>query len=624
MAFARKIYSLIVLSLAGWLLAGCGGGGIGPVDISDAVVSGTVRGRVQLDSPLVGAVVVLKSRDGKTLRGTATTDQDGRYAIETDDARRGLQVMASGGTTQEGAFKGSLSTYIEPFIAEYDVNLSPVTTLANRYRTAGGKSMEEAKRRIVLYLNLTPGRSIYADFSHGQDFNSVQFMHQARGQDFDAFVGRLVTEALASEEAQRSFPPLLGGWEDEMASSMAMDLVRRAAQFAGPVGDVAIEFAAGHLLSLIFGGKDDSALEAVFSKLNDISRQLDALAVSVSDIRRELDELKVLQRVTVTEPTINTIKTVLTRLQSLKGETGELGIQERRRVEELILSGLGDDKIMIISNMLNGELGYGAETPIMTYGKYLVGGKNFWSQADANKMKSFIEFYDALNIQMYYLVMEAENAKSIRETGRYSPRLPLLLKELETARKKYIQFVPKDLPTEEVFIDMATSRMWTGPYLSTWGQYANAGNFVPAKLKETYPEWKLPQHDEPRGSFTNGRGQGLLHVGFPEKLLTQKIGKNSRPVANMGVIWPRSTNRQYSGCQQFYEIDRWVNPPDIVEYISEGQTCHYVDLARGVDENTGRILIQKNPAGREIGFYLNAKVPSEDMKAYIPWVAVKN
>lgn len=620
MMFVRKMYLFLLFSLAGLLLAGCGGGDIGSVDISNAVVSGTVRGQVQLDSPLVGATVVLKARDGQVLRGTATTDQNGRYEIVTDDARRGLQVLASGGTTRQGDFSGTVSTYIEPFITEYDVNLSPVTTLANRYSSAEGKTIEQAQRRIALYLNLTPGRSIYADFSHGQDFNSAIFMRQAQGLGFDAFVSSLVNEALASDAAQRSFVPLLAGWQDDLASAMTMDLVRKASHFAGPVGDVAVEFAAGQLLSLVFGEKNDSALDAVFSKLDDISRQLDALAVSVSDIRRELDELKVLQRVAVTEPTINTIKTVLIRLKSLKGVTGELGIQERRRVEDLILSGLGDDKNMIISNMLNGELSYGGETPIMAYGKYLVNGKNFWSQADANKMKNFIEFYDTLNIQMYYLVMEAENAKSIRETGRYSPRLPLLLNELEAARNKYTQFIPKNLPTEDVFIDTATSRMWTGPYLSTWGQYANAGTFVATDLKALYSEWLLPKNGDALDSFVNGRDQGLVRLGFPEKLITQKIGQNSRPVTSMAIIFPQRLNRSYFGCNQYYKpysIGEW-------RYEDEWHTCYYVNMTRGAIENTGNIWMNQNPAGQEAGFYLYANVPPQDMKKYIPWMALKN
>ena len=619
MMFVRKMYLFLLFSLAGLLLAGCGGGDIGPVDISNAVVSGTVRGQVQLDSPLVGATVVLKARDGQVLRGTATTDQNGRYEIVTDDARRGLQVLASGGTTQQGDFAGTVSTYIEPFIAEYDVNLSPVTTLANRYSNVNGKTIEQAQRRIALYLNLTPGRSIYADFSHGQDFNSAIFMRQAQGLGFDAFVGSLVNEALASDSAQRSFVPLLAGRQDDLASAMAMDLVRKtASHYGGPVGEVAVDFAGGWLLTLVFGEKNDSELEEVFNKLNDIRRQLDALSASVSDIRRELDEVKVLQRVAVTEPIINTIKTVLTRLESLKGEKGESGIQERRRVEDMILSGLGDNKIMTISNMLNGELSYGDETPIMAYGKYLT--KSFWSEADANKMRNFIEFYDSLNIQMYYLVMEAENAKSIRETGRYSPRLPLLLNELEAARNKYTQFIPKNLPTEDVFIDTATSRMWTGPYLSTWGQYANAGTFVATDLKALYSEWLLPKNGDALDSFVNGRDQGLVRLGFPEKLITQKIGQNSHPVTSMAIIFPNTINRPYFGCKQyyrFYGIGEWT-------YEDEWHTCYYVNLVKGALENTENIWMKDNPAGRGAGFYLYAKVPPQDMKKYIPWMAVKN
>lgn len=619
MMFVRKMYLFLLFSLAGLLLAGCGGGDIGPVDISNAVVSGTVRGQVQLDSPLVGATVVLKARDGQVLRGTATTDENGRYEIVTDDARRGLQVLASGGTTQQGDFAGTVSTYIEPFIAEYDVNLSPVTTLANRYSNVNGKTIEQAQRRIALYLNLTPGRSIYADFSHGQDFNSAIFMRQAQGLGFDAFVGSLVNEALASDSAQRSFVPLLAGRQDDLASAMAMDLVRKtASHYGGPVGEVAVDFAGGWLLTLVFGEENDSELEEVFNKLNDIRRQLDALSASVSDIRRELDEVKVLQRVAVTEPIINTIKTVLTRLESLKGMKGEPGIQERRRVEDMILSNLGDDKIMTISNMLNGELSYGDETPIMAYGKYLT--KSFWSEADANKMKNFIEFYDSLNIQMYYLVMEAENAKSIRETGRYSPRLPLLLNELEAARNKYTQFIPKNLPTEDVFIDTATSRMWTGPYLSTWGQYANAGTFVATDLKALYSEWLLPKNGDALDSFVNGRDQGLVRLGFPEKLITQKIGQNSHPVTSMAIIFPNTINRPYFGCKQyyrFYGIGEWT-------YEDEWHTCYYVNLVKGALENTGNIWMKDNPAGRGAGFYLYAKVPPQDMKKYIPWMAVKN
>lgn len=625
MFLIRRMYLFLLFSVTGLLLSGCGGGGdIGPVDISNTVVAGTVRGRVQLDSPLVGATVVLKSRDGQTLRGTATTDQEGRYEIVTDDARHGLQVQASGGSTQQGAFTGTVSTYLEPFVPQYDVNLSPVTTLANRYRNLGGKTIEQAQRRMALYLNLTPGRSIYADFSHGKDFNSATFMRKAHGLNFDNFVDSLVNEALASEAAQHSFAPLLTGWEEDLASKMAMDLARKAAQWAGkasgPGGDVVVEFAAGQLLNLVFGGKNDSALDAVFSKLDNISRQLDTLTASINDIQRELYELKVLQRVAVTEPAINNIKTVLTYLKRIKDLKGEPGIEERKRLESMILSSLGDDKIMIISNMLNGELGYGTETPIMTYGNYLLSGKYFWSQADANKMRDFIEFYDTLNIQMYYLVMEAENAKSIRETGLYSYRLPLLLKELEEARSKYTKFIPKNLPTEDVFIDIKTSRMWTGPYTSTRGQYASAGNFVADNLKAVYPEWNLAKWDKDHKleSFMSG-GQGLVRRGFPEKLITQKIGQNPRVAGSMSLISPRAHNRAYFGCEQYYK-DYFINN---IFYEDEWHTCHYINLITGVKQDSGRVWINRNPGGRDADFYLYATIPTEDMKAYIPWMAPK-
>src|SRR5690606_41470490 len=68
---------------------------------------------------------------------------------------RSLRVVALGGSTYSGgSFRGTLSAYVEPFDADFDVSLTPVTTMADRLRVVDGRPAAQAEQRIANYLAL--------------------------------------------------------------------------------------------------------------------------------------------------------------------------------------------------------------------------------------------------------------------------------------------------------------------------------------------------------------------------------------------------------------------------------------------------------------------------------------
>lgn len=613
----RKIFFSLLILIVGVGLSACGGAGSGTVDIADTVALGPVRGRVLLDSPLVGATVELRSRDGKTLRGTAVTDENGRYEIATDDARYAMQVRASGGRTHKGEFVGKVTAYVEPFMTDYAVNLSAVTTLADRYREVSGLAYGLVQRRIQTYLNLTPGRSIYADFTHARDFSSATFMNRSRELGFDFFVEVLVNEAMASETAKHPFLPLLQGWENDLASEVAMDLVKKAAQFAGPVGDVVVNWAAGQLMSLVTGGKNDAAIAVVYEKLQEISTKLNVLQTTVDALRKDVAELKVLDGLRVLEETINNIRTAMRKLEALQQSTGADRESKRIELEEFIEKSLDDTKIELISNVMNGLVTYGY-SPVRSYASYLATSQKFWGQAEVNKMVNFVEYYDALNVQMYYLRIEAANSKSIRTTGNYSKDVPDLVNTLEEGRKKYLALVPKDLPSEDTFIELLNKRMWWGGVHTQWKNFDKVLGMMPDKLKLAYSDWKLPQNGINFDSFSVGK-MLLAGNGFPAAIV---IDESKGVNTSIASIYPRRYGMYpYIGCDQYVtdggsfcnEMGCFPQQPDIY------QICADMNLMSGRLNVVKYFIPRGNPADLATNFFTYRDLSSDEIGDYFPW-----
>lgn len=76
---------------------------------------------------MVSAHVSLETHDGQPLAGTAVTDENGAFEVPVAEARYGLRVVAVGGSTaRRGAISGVLSAYVEPFVADIKVPLTPV------------------------------------------------------------------------------------------------------------------------------------------------------------------------------------------------------------------------------------------------------------------------------------------------------------------------------------------------------------------------------------------------------------------------------------------------------------------------------------------------------------------
>jgi len=392
--------------------------------------------------------VQLYTHDGQLLPGEAYTDDNGEFEIAVAEARYGLRVVARGGATQKGGdFVGTLSAYVEPFDAELPVPLNPVTTLADRLRIGGGLTADEAESRIATYLALEPGRSVRADFRHLHDFNSGVFMAAVTDYgSFDALVDELVAEALAAPEAQRRFAPGLEGVE-KWASEIAMELIKSAVDEVG-------SSLAGQILAALGLGDDFSG---VLRQLEVISRQLTALQATVDEIARDVKELKVNLAVEVAKELVNDIHTLWFDLQHLDRFSGATLEDEKQRIYNEI------DKLypkrQLISNMLHGNLG--TPSPIQIYAEFLRDTSRFYSMQHYNKLRDFVEFYDALNVQLYYLLIEAENWRT-RDWPEPSQRVAALAAEIEADRKRYRARLPEPLPNESTFIEIPTLRMWYG------------------------------------------------------------------------------------------------------------------------------------------------------------------
>lgn len=469
---------------------------------AEQVVPGPVRGRVLLDEPLVGAAITLETHDGQLLPGTGMTDEAGVFEIPVTEARHGLRVVAVGGSTSTGGtFRGSLSAYVEPFDADFDVFLTPVTTMADRLRILDGRSAAEAELRIANYLALEPGRSIGTDFRTLRDFNHGVFMNDAAAYGFDALVNSIVAEASTDPNAQRrfsiDFPQVT-----PLASHIGMELIKSAVSGAG-------SSFAGSVLAKI--GLDGGAT-AVLSQLQAIRNQLNALQATVDGIARDVKQVKTALSSEIAKETISFVKTTWADLQNLEHLSGAQLERERLRIENFILTELAPRRA-IISHMLNGELGADG-SPIRLYAEYLRDSTTFYSIDHYNKFFNFVEFYDGLNTQLYYLVIEARNAQALRETGQRSGLVAPLEQEISAARARYRAFLPRELP-KDWFIGHKTKRLWYAtPYYDDrawWGTYEWE------LRKEGQGTWSLPSLNTLAGDFSGGR-QAVINRGVPAHL----------------------------------------------------------------------------------------------------------
>lgn len=503
----------VALVMVCWIVAGCNGGSsssTGPVAV-DQIVSGPVRGTVMTDEPVVGALVQLYTHDGQPLPGEALTNANGIFEIPVDEARYGLQVVAIGGSTaSSGHFAGTLSAYIEPFEAEFGVPLTPVTTMVDRLRLTAALPAAEAEQRIATYLGLESGRSVRSDFRYLHDFNSSAFMADSTPFGFDGLVDMAVAEAAADPEMERRYRLLQ---LSPLASMLGMELIK------GAVSGTSSSLT-GHLLAKM---GLDSGTAAILGQLQTISRQLSALQATVDDIARDVKELRVSLSVEGAKDLINSILTLWHDLENLDRFSGSALEQEKLRIfheiERLY------PRRMLISNMLNGNLG--TISPIQLYAEFLRDTNHFYSQKHYNMLHDFIEFYDVLNVQLHYLLIEAENWRSRNDAQGAAQRVAALEKEVSAGRNRYRARLPKPLPNESTFIEISTLRMWYSDR-EWWGHFPGTSlpiNRTTVAVKdELIPEelrvmggWVVPSGDDLRRGFL-GRQPAIVARGAPAHL----------------------------------------------------------------------------------------------------------
>lgn len=439
---------LSVLLLFAW---GCGESSSEEASpAEDALVSGPVRGFVWTDEALVDATVELQTYDGRPVAGTARTGPDGAFEVEVDEVNAGLRVIVTGGSRGDEAFDGTLSAYLFPFDSDWEVFVTPVTTMADRLRLRG-IAPADAERRLAAYLGLRPGRSIRSDFRFLHDFNSGEFMREARNRGFDAFVDEIVSEIFTDPEAHRSFSQdLLQA--PRLASALGMELIK------GAVGEVGGTLAGKLLASL---GVEDAADESakILRTLQEINQQLLVLQATVDEIAREVKLVQVNLATESAKEVIGFTRTTWKDVQNLAKLSGDEQERARRRTIDFIIHTLSHHRDKI-ADMLNAELST-ADSPIQLYAEYLRDSHRFYSVGLNNRFIDFIEFYDAYNVWLHYLLFDALHSEALLATGKPSEEVPLIAEQFQAARNRYLQRLPpKEWPHSGMFIEIPTLRMW--------------------------------------------------------------------------------------------------------------------------------------------------------------------
>lgn len=529
----RKMLS-VAAAVVCLVLAGCDGGSSSSsrTPAADRIVPGPVRGTVIADEPVAGALVQLYTHDGQLLPGEALTDHDGAFEIPIADARRGLRVVATGGSTaSQGHFHGTLSSYIEPFDNAFEVPVTPVTTMVDRLRLSSHYSAAEAELRMAFFLDLEPGRFVRSDFRYLRDFNSRVFMRATAPVGFDSLVDELVAEAAKDSSSQRRFPNELPQGS-ALASVLALELVKGAVHGSGSA-------VAGSLFAKI--GLDSGTAE-ILGELRAIRQQLSALQALVEDVARDVQKIKTDLSVQQAVALISRIKTINNDIELMEQLAGKAGNEQalkdlRDRTIRYLLNTIYYDR-NLRSDLLNGDLNPDGDSPIQYYAEYI--GKNtyFYSSAHYKKFVSFVEFYDAYNILLHYLLMDALNSESILKTGKPDPLVPLIAEDLERARNRYLARLPRALPDESAFIEVSTLRMWYGtwflkgrhPFLPDRSYYEKPWNIItkPGPLKygvmpeelESLGGWMLPFTDDFDRGMNKGGLQGIINRGAPAHLFT--------------------------------------------------------------------------------------------------------
>jgi len=574
-----KTTRLKILSLLGGLAcliaAGCGGGSSSSdapqpeTPSPDMVVPGPVRGSVITDRPVVGARVQLYTHDDQPLPGEAFTDDNGEFEIAVEEARYGLRVVASGGATEsDGPFVGTLSAYVEPFDTDLPVPLNPVTTLADRLRVSGELTANAAESRIAAYLGLEPGRSIRSDFRYLDDFNSGAFMIAAAESGFDGLVDELVAEALADPEARRYF---IGGQNLMLVADLALALLKGAVSETGSV-------LAGKVLAS-FGLGDD--FSGVMRQLETISQQLTSLQATVDDIAKDVKEIKILMSVKNAEYIISRVKSAwsrLTRLDSYASDPALLA-DVKKDIYNTIMALKSDQQFL--SDMLNGELG--TPSPIQYFAEYLRDTNRFYSMQHYNKLRDFVAFYDTINVQLHYLLVEASNWDNPSDSAP-SPTAKRLLDELERDRARYLALLPEPLPNDNTFVETPTMRLWYGKRdaitypgvlkynevgLLQPGSENVRSEVLPAELR-TLGTWTLPTVQVLQQGFSGGQ-DAIVARGAPR------------------TLFPSTSQRVWTGpASQQFPI--FFSPYTILFFVHNGQ----IDLVSDLQNSKAEFLAYRS------------------------------
>ncbi|MGV3654502.1 MAG: hypothetical protein ACO1N5_09795 [Noviherbaspirillum sp.] len=508
------------------MLGACGGGGASddtsgeapdPASEADIPVPGPVKGQVTLNAPVIGAVVSLQTHDGQALAGTAVTDEDGRFEIPATEVRKGLRIVAMGGNLPDGTpVGGTLSTYVQPFNADgFGKEITAVSTLYDRLRIAGSLDVDTAAIRMASYLQLNPGRSPYSGYTRTNDFNSSIFLLAVAGSglSFDAFMDGLVSDALADAESQRIFT---GGLQlAPLGTAVAMGLVKGAAAKAGGT-------AMGSILSGIGIGNGDHA--AVMARLALIEDKLDEVKGTLIDAVARIANVQIEMKQQNLETQINQVLTLMESLQTIDRYTGQERIDRQQEIEEEILT-LSLNR-QLIARVLDGKLGRGAL--IQSYADSLKLGQRFYSVHHYQRLVDFVEYFDSINIQLYYLLIEAYRSQETRSQQAGAPksnqtRIELLVEELEAGRNSYLKRIPPALPDATTFIHTGHLRMWHGS--RSYYVHKDKWPSLPAAVAAK-GGWRIPDEATASATFSQTERRKIdgntfaLQQGAPLKLFS--------------------------------------------------------------------------------------------------------
>ena len=194
-----KFFRLFLVLVVGvFFLVGSGGGGgdDGKTDLSPSHESNTPKDKISgyvVDDPIQNANISIFSTDGKLLKENITTDNQGYFEIELDDAPSEYIVYSIGGKMNGATFDGELFAFCQSSTC----TLTPLSTVTYQYANSmlTGTFTEKyakAQKTITEYLGVSDD-DIHK-ISGVSSFKFDEFRKLAKSDGFAVVIGGLVND----------------------------------------------------------------------------------------------------------------------------------------------------------------------------------------------------------------------------------------------------------------------------------------------------------------------------------------------------------------------------------------------------------------------------------------------